>query len=67
MKNIKGKTRSCICVLLTRKRLFRAIRKIIECTMRNKGLSEVMVRAVMSSYDGTIIRMRVGSAYSEKF
>ena len=34
--------------------------------MRKKGLSEVMVREVMSLYDGTKTRVRVGSAYSEK-
>ena len=35
--------------------------------MRKNGLSEVMVWAVMSLYDGTKARMRVGSAYSEEF
>ena len=35
--------------------------------MRKKGLSEVMVRAVMSLYDGAKTRVRVGSAYSEEF
>ena len=34
--------------------------------MRKKGLSEVMVREVMSLYDGTKTRVR-GSAYSEEF
>ena len=32
-----------------------------------KGISEVMVRAVMNLYDGAKTRVRVGSAYSEKF
>ena len=35
--------------------------------MRKNGLSKVMVRAVMSLYDGTKTSLRVGSAYSEKF
>ena len=35
--------------------------------MRKKGLSEVMVQAVMSLYDGAKTRVRVGSAYSEQF
>ena len=35
--------------------------------MRKKGLSEVIVRAVMSLYDGAKTRVRVGSAYSEEF
>ena len=35
--------------------------------MRKKGQSEVMVEAVMNLYDGAKTRVRVGSAYSEKF
>ena len=35
--------------------------------MRKKGLSEVMVRAVTSLYDGAETRVKVGSAYSKKF
>ena len=35
--------------------------------MRKKGLSEVMVWAVMILYDGAKARVRVGSAYSEEF
>ena len=35
--------------------------------MRKKGLSEVMVWAVMNLYDGAKTRVRVESAYSEEF
>ena len=35
--------------------------------MRKKRLSEVIVRAVMSLYDGAKTRVMVGSAYSEEF
>ena len=35
--------------------------------MRKQGLSEVIVRAAMSLYDGAKARARVGSAYSEEF
>ena len=35
--------------------------------MRKKGLSEVIVRAVMSLYDGAKTRVTVGSAYSVEF
>ena len=35
--------------------------------MRKKGLSEVMVRAVMGLYDGAKTIVRVGSGYSEEF
>ena len=35
--------------------------------MRKKDLSEVIVRAVVSPYDGAKTRVRVGSAYSDEF
>ena len=35
--------------------------------MRRKGLSEVMVREVMSLHNSTKTRARVGSVYSEEF
>ena len=37
--------KSCICVLLT-------YRKLLEWTMRKKGIPEVLVRSVMSLYEG---------------
>ena len=42
-------------------------RKVIKWAMRNKNLSEVMIRAVISLYDGEKTRVRVGSSYSEEF
>ena len=45
----------------------RVPRKVMEWAMRKKGLSKVIVRAVMSLYDGAKTRVRVGSAYSEEF
>ena len=45
----------------------RVPRKVMERAMRKKGLSEVMVRAVMSLYDSAKTRVRVGCAYSGKF
>ena len=35
--------------------------------MRRKSLSEVLVRAVMSLYDGAKTRVRMKSVYSEEF
>ena len=35
--------------------------------MKKKGLSEVMVRVVMSLYDGAKTKVGMGSAYSEEF
>ena len=44
----------------------RVPRKVMEWATRKKGLSEVMVRAVMSLYDDAKTRVGVGSAYSEE-
>ena len=38
----------------------RVPRKVMEWAMREKDLSEVMVRAVMSLYNGAKTRVRVG-------
>ena len=56
-----------MCFVDMEKAFGRVPRKVMEWTMRKKGLSEVMVRAVMSLYDGAKIRVRVGSVYSEEF
>ena len=56
-----------MCFFDMEKAFNRVPRKVMEWVMRKKGLSEVMVRAVMSLYDGAKTRVRVGSAYSEEF
>ena len=57
----------CTCFVDMEKAFDRVPRKVMEWAMRKKGLSEVMVLAVMRSYDGAKTRVRVGSAYSEEF
>ena len=56
-----------MCFVDMEKAFDRVPRKVMELAMRKKGLSEVIVRAVMSLYDGAKTRVRVGSAYSEEF
>ena len=56
-----------MCFVVMEKSFDRVPRKVMEWAMRKKGPSEVMVRAVMSLYDGAKTRVRVGSAYSEEF
>ena len=56
-----------MCFVDMEKAFDRVPRKVIKWAMRKKGLSEVIVRAVMSLYDGAKTRVRVGSAYSEEF
>ena len=56
-----------ICFFDMEKAFDRVPRKVMEWAMRKKGLSEVMVQAVMRLYDDAKKRMRMGSAYLEEF
>ena len=56
-----------MCFFDMKKAFDRVPRKVMVWAMRKKSLSEVMVRAVMSLYDGAKKRVRVGTAYSEGF
>ena len=41
--------------------------KVLACAMREKDMPEVLVRSVMSLYEGAKIRVRVDSELSEEF
>ena len=56
-----------MCFVDMEKAFDRVPRKVMEWPMRKKGLSEVIVREVMSLYDSAKTRVRVGSSYSEEF
>ena len=56
-----------MCFVDMEKALDGVPRKVMEWAMRKKGLSELMVRAVMSLYDGAKTRVKVGSACSGEF
>ena len=56
-----------MCFVDMEKAFNRGPRKVMEWAMRKKGLSEFIVRAVMSLYDGAKTRVRVGSVYSDEF
>ena len=56
-----------MCFVDMEKAFDRVPRKVMDWAMRKKGLSKVMVGAVMSLYDGAKVRVRVGSAYSKEF
>ena len=49
----------CMCFVDMEKAFDRVPRKVMEWATSKKGLSEVMVRAVMSLYDGAKTRVRV--------
>ena len=60
------KEKSCICVLF----LFsfdRVLRKVLEWALSKKGIPEVLVRSVMSQYEGEKTWVRVDSELSEEF
>ena len=56
-----------MCFVDQEKAFDRLPRKEMKWAMRKKGLSGLMVWAVISLYDGAKTRVRVGSAYSEEF
>ena len=56
-----------VCFVEMEKAFDKVPRKVMEWAMRKMGQSEVIVRAVMSLYDGAKTRVRVGSACSEEF
>ena len=56
-----------MCFVDMEKAFDRVPRKGMERAMRKKSLSEVLVPAALSLYDGAKTRVRVGSACSEEF
>ena len=44
----------------------RVPRKVIKWALRKKNLPEVLVKAVMSLYEGSRTKVRVGSGFSEE-
>ena len=62
----KKNKKLCMCFVDMEKAFDRVPRKVMKWVIRKKGLSEVMIRAVMRLYDGAKTRVRVGSAYLEE-
>ena len=56
-----------ICFMDIEKAFDRAPRKVLGWAMRKKGIPEVLVRSVMSLYEGAKTRVRVDSELSEEF
>ena len=54
------------CFVDPEKTLDRVPRKVLEWTMRTKGIPEVLVRSVMNLYEGVMTRVRVDSELSEE-
>ena len=56
-----------MCFVDLEKALNRVPRRVMEWAMREKGLPEILVKAVMSLYEGAETNVRVGSGLSEEF
>ena len=57
----------CLCFVDLEKAFDRVPRKVMEWALRKKGLAEVLVQAVMSLYEGSRTKVRVGSGTSDEF
>ena len=64
--HIKGK-KLYMCFVGLQKAFDRVPRNVLECAMRKKGITEVLVRSMMSLYEGGKTRVRVDSELSEEF
>ena len=66
-KSIMLKGKGYICFVDLEKAFYRVPRKVLEWAMRKKGIPEVLVRSVVSLYEGARTRVRVDSELSEEF
>ena len=62
----KGK-KMYMCFVDPEKPFDRVPRKVLEWAMRKKGIPEVLVRSLMSLYEGAKTRVRVYSELSDEF
>ena len=54
-----------MCFVDLEKAFDRIPRKVMKWALRKKGLTEVLVQAVMSLYEGSRMKVRVGPGTSE--
>ena len=59
--------RMYVCFIDLENAFDRAARRVMEWAMRKKGLPEILVKAMMSLYEGAETKVRVGSGLSEEF
>ena len=59
--------RMYMCFVDLEKAFDRVPRRVMKWAMRKKGLPEILVKAVMSLYEGAETEVRVGSGFSEEF
>ena len=59
--------RMYMCLVDLENTFDRVPRRVMKWAMRKKSLSEILVKAVMSLYEGAETKVRVGSSLSEEF
>ena len=64
--HVKGK-KLCMCFVDLDKAFDRAPRNVLECALRKNGIAEILVRSVVSLYEGSKIRVSVDFELSEEF
>ena len=57
----------CMCLVDLEKAFDRVSRRVMQWTLRKKGLPEILVKAVMSLYEGSKKKIKVVFKLSEKF
>ena len=67
-EEFRGKEKKLyMCFVDLEKAFDRVTRKVMKWALRKKSLPEVLVKAVMSLYEGSRTKVRVGSGFSEEF
>ena len=61
------KEKSCMCFVELEKAFDRVLRKVLKWALRKKGIPDVLVRSVMSLYEGEKTSVGVDSELSEEF
>ena len=65
-KSIRLKYKGYMCFVDLEKAFDRLPRKVLEWTLRKKGIPEILVRSVMSLYEGVKTRVRLDSELSSE-
>ena len=61
-----AKEKNCMCFVDLERAFDKVPRKVLEWSMRNKGISEVLVRSVISLHEGAKTRVIVDSELSDE-
>ena len=66
-EEFRGKEKKLYMCFVDLEKAFDRVPKVMKWALRKKSLPEVLVKAVMSLYEGSRTKVRVGSGFSEEF